>query len=133
MTAALAFNPGRLGTTRRRKALVKAGRYALTLDFLVRSPGPAKGAGQRLMTSLTADWRRHNAIVIGYPATRVSSASTSSWVPAATIPEATATENAAWPSTPLRQQKRPPTCSVARPHLEGLRTNRRPRPSGQGS
>ena len=39
MTAALAVNPARLGTTRRRKALVKAGRYALTLDFLVRSPG----------------------------------------------------------------------------------------------
>ena len=39
MTAALALNPERIGTTRRRKALVKAGRYALTLDFLVRSPG----------------------------------------------------------------------------------------------
>ena len=70
MTAALAFNPERLGLTRRRKALVKAGRYALTLDFLVRSPGAAKGAGQRLMTSLTADWRRHNAIVVGYPANK---------------------------------------------------------------
>ena len=57
MTAALALNPERLGTTRRRKALV-------------RSPGAAKGTGQRLMTSLTADWRRHDAIVIGYPATK---------------------------------------------------------------
>ena len=56
--------------TRRRKALVNAGRYALTLDFLVRSPGAPKGAGQRLMTSLQADWRRQNAIVIGYPANR---------------------------------------------------------------
>jgi len=65
MTAALALNPERLGTTRRRKALVKAGRYALTLDFLVRSPSADKGAGQRLMNSLTADWRRRTAIVIG--------------------------------------------------------------------
>ena len=72
--------------------LVKAGRYALTLDFLFRSPGAAKGAGQRLMTSLTADWRRHNAIVIGYPPPKASSASTSSWAHAATIPQAKATE-----------------------------------------
>ena len=42
MTAALALNPERLGTTRRRKALAKAGRYALTLDFLVRSPDAPK-------------------------------------------------------------------------------------------
>jgi len=70
MTVALAFNPERFGLTRRRKALVKAGRHALTVDFLVRSPGAAKGAGQRLMTSLQADWRRQNAIVVGYPANR---------------------------------------------------------------
>ena len=68
MTVALALNPERLGTTRRRKALAKAGRYALTLDFLVRSPDAP--AGQRLMNSLTADWQRHNANVIGYPATK---------------------------------------------------------------
>jgi hypothetical protein len=70
MTAAVALNPERLGTSRRRKALVKARRSALTLDFLVRSPGAPRGAGQRLMTSLQADWRRHNAIVIGYPANK---------------------------------------------------------------
>jgi hypothetical protein len=33
MTVALAFNPERFGLTRRRKALVKAGRHALTVDF----------------------------------------------------------------------------------------------------
>src|SRR5664279_1676240 len=38
------------------------------------------------------------------PPTRASSASTSSWVHAATIPQAKATENAAWPSTPRRQR-----------------------------
>ena len=61
-------NQERLGTTRRRKARVKAGRYALTLDFLVRSPSAPKVGCQRLMTSLRADWRRTDAIVIGYPA-----------------------------------------------------------------
>jgi hypothetical protein len=100
MTAALALNPERLGTTRRRKALVKAGRSALTLDFLVRSPDAPKGAGQRLMESLTADWRRHNAIVIGYPATKGLIRFYVELGARRDYPQATATENAAWPSTP---------------------------------
>jgi hypothetical protein len=79
----------------------------VTLDFLVRSPGAPKGAGQRLTTSLQADWPTANAIVVGYPANQGLIASTSSWVRAATIPEAAATGNAAWPSTPRRQRKGP--------------------------
>jgi len=69
MTAALAFNPERLGTTRPQGP--GQGRAVRAHPGLpVRSPGAPKGAGQRLMTSLTADWRRQNAIVIGYPATK---------------------------------------------------------------
>ena len=45
MTAALAFNPERLGTTRRRKALAKVGRYALTLDFRSDPQAPRKAPG----------------------------------------------------------------------------------------
>ena len=84
--------------------LVKAGRYALTLDFLFRSPGAAKGAGQRLMTSLTADWRRHNAIVIGYPATKglirfyVELGARRDYLPGQ------GNGNAVWPSTPHHQR-----------------------------
>ena len=86
MTVALALKPERFGLTRRRKALVTAGRHALTVDFLIRSPGAPKGAGQRLTTSLQADWPTANAIVVGYPANQGLIASTSSWVRAATIP-----------------------------------------------
>ena len=95
MTAALAFNPGRLETTR--KALV-------TLDFLVRSPDAAKGAGQRLMTSLTADWRRHNAIVIGYPATKGLIRFYVEPGARRDYPRGQGNGNAAWPSTPRHQR-----------------------------
>ena len=108
MTAAVAHHPEHLGTSRHRKALVKAGRYALTQDFLVRSPGRPQRAGQRLMTSLTTDWRRHKRRRHRLP--RQQGPHRFSLELGARrdyLPEAGATGNAAWPSTPRRQRKRP--------------------------
>jgi len=104
MTVALALKPERFGLTRRRKALVTAGRHALTVDFLIRSPGAPKGAGQRLMTSLQADWRRQNAIVVGYPANRGLIRFYVELGARRDYPRGRGNGKPAWPSTP-----RPPT------------------------
>jgi hypothetical protein len=122
MTVALAFNPECLGLTRRRKALVKAGRYALTVDFLVRPSGAPKGAGQRLMTSLQADWRRRNTIVVGYPANRGPTRFCVVLGARRDYPRGRGNGNAAWPSTRRRQRKGPLHDDHPHPELaEGLR------------
>ena len=82
------------------------------------------------MMSLTADWRRQNAIVIGYPATKGLIRFYVEPGARRDYPRGQGNGNAAWPSTPRHQRNG--QVEPDQPHLYTLEPSRRASGPGRG-